>query len=220
MKHVLLFTLLLGAVALQAQDSENDKRTIPKGTWNIGGDFSFGFHDQESTNEASTSNLDRYLFSFSPRIGYVFADNWMLGLKAGYGFSKSDNERIENGEFTGETENKGESISVAPYIRRYFGVGKNLLFNLQGELGYSASWSENISGSSERATSTSDRFNVSIRPGITFFVSNKLALESSLGVLEYYATKSDQSNGFDNTSSGVNLSLDPSSLFFGLSYYF
>ncbi|MBO0321359.1 outer membrane beta-barrel protein [Muricauda sp. CAU 1633] len=220
MKHVLLFTLLLGAVTLQAQDSENSKKTIPKGTWNIGGDFSVGFSNQESTNQISIRNSDRSSFSVLPRVGYVFSDNWMLGLKTGYSFSKSDLELIDNGAFTGESEGTGESITVAPYVRRYFGLGNNLLINLQGELEYSASWSETISDTSERSTGQADQFAISIRPGITYFVSKNLAFESSFGVLQYGTYESEQSDGVDTKNSGFNLSLDSSNLFFGLSYYF
>lgn len=220
MKHVLLFTLLLGAVTLQAQKSENDKRIIPKGTWNIGGDFSLGLNNQESTNQISIRNSDRFSFSVLPRVGYVFADNWMLGLKAGYSHSKSNLERIDNGTFTGESESKGESVTVAPYVRRYFSVGKNLLINMQGEFEYSASWSETISDTAERSTGQADQFALSIRPGITYFVSKSLAFESSFGVLQYGTYKSDHSDGSRTENSGFNLSLDSSNLFFGLSYYF
>ena len=220
MKRVLFFALLLGFATLQAQNSDEDKRTIPKGTWNIGGDFSVGLSDQESTNEIAISNSDRFSFSVLPRVGYVFSDNWMLGLKTGYSFSKFDLERIDNGAFTGESESKGESITVAPYVRRYFGLGNNLLINLQGELEYSASWYETISDTSERSTDQSDRFAISIRPGITYFVSKNLAFESSFGVLQYGTYDSEGSNGADTKSSGFDLSLDSSNLFFGLSYYF
>ncbi|MFD2099807.1 outer membrane protein [Flagellimonas iocasae] len=220
MKHVLLFTLLLGAVTLQAQESENDKRIIPKGIWNVGGDFSVGLNNQESTNQISIRNSDRFSFSVLPRVGYVFADNWMLGLKAGYSHSKSNLERIDNGTFTGESESKGESVTVAPYVRRYFSVGKNLLINMQGEFEYSASWSETISDTAERSTGQADQFALSIRPGVTYFVSKNLAFESSFGVLQYGTYKSDYSDGGRTENSGFNLSLDSSNLFFGLSYYF
>ncbi|MDC6365494.1 MULTISPECIES: outer membrane beta-barrel protein [Flavobacteriaceae] len=209
MKKVLLVTLFVGAISLNAQNSENDKRIIPKGTWNIGGDFSFGLSNLESSSGDVTVESDRTTISLFPRVGYAFDDNWMVGLKTGYGYSRFENEN--NGNFEG----KGESITVAPYARRYFGVGNKLLFYLQGELGYTGSWSESFGDMTPRSTSSADEFYVAFRPGVTFFVSNRLAFESSIGALRYSTIKRDRFR-----SKTFELNLDSSNLLFGLSYYF
>lgn len=91
---------------------------------------------------------------------------------------------------------------------------------VQGELGYSRSWSEDFGDNSERQTSNGRQYFVAFRPGLSFFVSRKLALESSIGVLRYSSTKGESSTGSENTNQGFELSLDSSNLFFGLSYYF
>lgn len=210
MKKVLLVALFVGAISLNAQNSENDKRIIPKGTWNIGGDFSFGLSNIESSSgDDVTVESDRTTLSLFPRVGYAFDDNWMLGLKAGYGYSHFENDNNEN--FEGKTE----SITVAPYARRYFGVGNKLLFYLQGELGYAGSWSESFGDMTPRSTSSADEFYVAFRPGVTFFVSNRLAFESSIGALRYSTIKRDRFR-----SKTFELNLDSSNLLFGLSYYF
>lgn len=120
MKHVLLFTILLGAAALQAQDSENDKRTIPKGTWNVGGDFSLGIYDLTSDFEFADDEFeresDRFTISIYPRIGYAFAEDWMVGVRAGYNLSKVKNENSSLNEGIVNSEAKGEGLEVAPYV--------------------------------------------------------------------------------------------------------
>lgn len=224
MKKLLFFTFILFAMQLHAQENLNDKLIIKKGTWNIAGDFSLGVNNSETRFESLTQqpqrDSDRTTVSFFPRAGYAFADNWLVGLISGYGFSKVENTDTEIGLEPRFFESRTETLTIAPYARRYFGLNKNLAVYLQGELGLSKSWTENTGDEIERTTSNVDEFFVAFRPGISFFVSKKLAFESSFGVLRYSSFDLESNPGAETESTNLDFSLNASDLLFGLSYYF
>ncbi|MBS9464003.1 outer membrane beta-barrel protein [Flagellimonas sp. 389] len=222
MKRVVLVAALFGVISIQAQEEINDKLTIEKGTWILGGNVSIGTNNFESTSEFNNEILqnesDRFSVSVFPRFGYAFNDNWIVGLVTEYSFNKTENENF-NSELS-TSEFKSESLALAPYVRRYFGVTKNLAFYAQGELGYGKSWSEDIGSDQERRTSEADRFFVGLRPGISFFASKNLAFESSVGLLQYTSVTGEDSSGAENENQGFNFNLNASNLLFGLSYFF
>gem|GEM_PF-1809387 len=218
MKQVLFFALLFGFATLQAQNSDDDRRTISKGTWNLGLEANFNVSNSESQTQASSVDTDRFSLGLFPRAGYAFSENWMVGLRTGYSRTKVDNDLNQQPNFN-QSESKTEAILFAPYVRKYFNLGKSLLFYTQGEAGYVGAWSETISDVTSRMSMESDQFYVAFRPGISFFVSQKLALESSFGILRYSSIKSENS-GSETTSNGFDLNLDSSNILIGLSYYF
>lgn len=218
MKRLLLLVLLMGFTALYSQNSDDAKRIISKGTWNLGLQANLSLYNIDSHNSGSSVETDRLAIGLFPRIGYSFSDNWMVGVRTGYSRSKEDND-LSLGPILNESESKTETLTFAPYVRRYGSLTKNLLFYVQGEAGYAGSWSENIADQTNRSTSESDRFYVAFRPGITFFVSQKLALESSFGILQYSSNKLETS-GAETTTNGFDFGLDSSNVLLGLSYYF
>ena len=98
-------------------------------------------------------------------------------------------------------------------------MSKNLALYLEGQLGYERFWSENRFSDLDRDTSNGDGFFVNARPGISFFASKNLAFETSIGVLGY-SYSSSEGEDFDNEQQNFSFSLNPSDLFFGLSYFF
>jgi hypothetical protein len=98
----------------------------------------------------------------------------------------------------------------------------------QGKVGFSRnrfqSYDENTNVLIDE--NTSNTFQMGIRPGITYFMSKNLALETGLGFLGYSKTNSEleESDGgtFDWTreSSFFSFDLNSSNLFFGLSFYY
>lgn len=219
MKRVLLFAMLSGITLLQAQNSDGDKRTIAKGTWNLGGTLSFGVQDTQSDNQESGWESDNFSMSFFPSAGYTIADDWMIGLKTGYSFRRTEQHQPAD-PLDYNYENKVESISVNPYVRKYFGLTDKLLLHLQGELDYTALWNDISNSNSGRTTSRIDQFGAAIRPGISFFVSQGLALETHIGALQYYSAKTEYDSGATEDNNSFQLNLNTASVLFGLSYYF
>ena len=221
MREFLLATLMLTIVVAMAQAQDDDRLTIPKGTWVLGGNV--GFFSNTSDNNFSDDivrNMERSSFTFSPRIGYAFADNWTVGLVSEYFVQNGDNETITADGAVSNGETKSESLSLAPYVRRYFGINKNLGFFAQGEVGISKAWSESINSGLDRSTSEQDVFFMNLRPGRIFFPTKNLAFETSIAVLGYRAFDREDSSGAVSEDRSFNFNLNTTNLFFGVSYFF
>ncbi|MCR9226240.1 MAG: autotransporter outer membrane beta-barrel domain-containing protein [Flavobacteriaceae bacterium] len=220
MKRVLFFALLMGFATLQAQNSDEDKRTISKGTWNLGGNVGFGFNSSEDAYTFADQERKSSSIAVFPNIGYTMAEDWMVGLRTGYGFSKNQTDRVDSGDIATGSESRSESFTVAPYVRRYFGLTRSLLVNLQGEIGYGHTWTESTSSDTNRSSTKGNQYFVAVRPGLSFFVSDKLALEAFIGALNYSSSKVDFSSGETTQTNYFRFDLDSSNILFGLSYYF
>lgn len=113
-----------------------------------------------------------------------------------------------------------QSFSITPFLRFYKGLVENLGLYLQGEFSYSRE-SSNVSIEEEpELTNTQNQYLVGIRPGLTYFMSKKLASETSIGSLGYSKFDSDGSNSGTLSGSNFTLSLNPSDLIFEIAYYF
>ncbi|MEM0931352.1 MAG: outer membrane beta-barrel protein [Bacteroidota bacterium] len=224
MKRVLLCTMLFSATIISAQEQGDDKLTIEKGTWVAAGSLSLRNEAGESSfsDENFTQNSDRDVFSiaFFPRVGYAFGENWIVGALVSYSLTRSDNESVNNTQGVINNESKFERVSLSPYVRRYFGITKNLALYAQGEAGVSRGWTEDTRDNEDRRTSTQNGFFVNLRPGISFFASKNLAFESSIGVLGYSFEDSENSFGNEAESGVFNLNVNSTNLLFGLSYFF
>ncbi|WP_298479921.1 hypothetical protein [uncultured Maribacter sp.] len=152
-------------------------------------------------------------------IGYTLSNNVTAGLGLSYSTSNrsSTYKRELNENLTSKFKN--ESIGVIPFIRAYKAVGSRLGLYLQGEVNYSKYWSENSSSDSLDSTNNGEVLFVGLRPGITFFIARKFALEASLGSLGYSKQKreTEESELYSESDSFI-FSLNSSDLLFGLAY--
>ncbi len=199
-----------------------EKLVIEKGTWNIRGNASVSFQNNEySSNQSEIiSENSTNSFLIAPSFGYTLKDNLMIGVGLQYINQKTEGSSIGFGN-PSNSKATNNSIGLTPYIRGYKGVGKQLALYLQGEVGYNRFWGTNVqNGQSENNDSTGNNLFIGIRPGITYFLSKKLAMEVSYGSLgySYFERKYDNANYTKNNS--FNLNLNTSDLLFGLAYYF
>ncbi|MFS4468635.1 outer membrane protein [Maribacter sp. 2210JD10-5] len=227
MKTVLcITTLFFVGICLAQTDNENEKKLIiEKGTWNLGGNFSLSFSNNQNENESFFNENKNFSFTFLPNLGYTVKDNFIVGLGLGYGYTKSENLGNNNGEVTSSSLNEFDTFIVFPYIRTYWPVHKNLAFYIQAEGRYDFVKFKNQDRllELEGPQRTTNQIFLGIRPGITFFISDKLALETSLGSLGYrksYFSFDNDNSERTSDSSAFNFSLNSSDLLFGLSYYF
>lgn len=220
-KFLVALTAVLTLNASFGQELPKDNLTIEKGTWYLGGNLSLGISDSKSkdflSSEAESKNWN---FNISPTIGYTFSPNWVSGLGLGYGYGYfNSSSQIDGGEVF-ESENLRHSLVLFPYIRRYMGVGEKLGLFLQGEIRYTGSWNDTEQTNSSDTSYNENNLFFGLRPGITYFISKKLALETSLGSFGYSRSKGKGDDKYENTSNSFGLSLNTSDLLFGLSYYF
>ncbi|PKB42935.1 outer membrane protein with beta-barrel domain [Cellulophaga sp. RHA19] len=211
MKKLLLITFLAIYGTSVAQENEI-KRVIPKDTWSIGGGLNIGSSRTENfqVNQDDNTYSKGFSFGFTPKIGYTIANDLTVGLGIGMDYAKS--EENYNDE---ESTNKSLGYIINPFIRKNFGAGKNLSLFLQAEGRYSLY---------ERKDSNSDSYEdpqkkifIGLRPGLNYFLSNKIALEATIGSLGYnyssykyridsFITKRESNTfNFDLSTSNINL---------------
>ncbi|UOB16939.1 outer membrane beta-barrel protein [Abyssalbus ytuae] len=233
MKKELLFAvILLLFKVVSAQETiteEDEKKYIPPGTWVVGGMFSFNSTkvDRESYDIAYKVEGKGYDFSLAPSIGYSFSKNWLAGVSIGYSYYENESKSFSQDTLIRRSDNFRKSYSVNPYFKKSFDIKNNFLVFIRGDFNYTKSKYEDKNSSDDSEYMSSDQRNnffVGIKPGITFFLSNKFALESTVGRFGYnkttYKNNLNNDNDYDDKSDGFIASLDFSSIYFGLSYYF
>ncbi len=227
MKKILILTALLTGVCTFAQEvNEGEKLILKSGTFSLGGNLNFGTSSQDFSSESSQSVDKNTFFRIQPRFGYFIVNNFEIGIALDYTQSVA-NILVQTQPVT-DQDNIRSTFGVIPYVRGYKSINKKLLLFVQGEAGYNFFKSELEINSSNLNTLTIDTFELGVKPGITYFISKRMALEASLGGLTYGNSNRDfESRNPDNTfneiknsSNAFNFSINPSDFLFGLSFYF
>ncbi len=165
---------------------------ISKGSVLLGGDFSASTAKQKSgVTESSNSG-----FSVSPLIGKAIKENFIVGgsLRVGYGKNKT----------TTNNSNVNNSYGVGVFVRKYKNFKGNVYGFLQGGADAGTEKTKYSQNNSLINTNNVIRAGISLTPGISFKVSNKLHLETGLrevASLTYQHQKiNDMNNNVNNES--------------------
>lgn len=196
----------------------------------------------DASNKSGTNNLKENTSSYliSPRIGYMVADNFEAGL---FG-TLHKREEDYHGRISGADKEYGESKmtekAVGAYLKKYFFLKDKLAFSATGEASYNSVRSTHVTYTeglrpkqlrSDYSYKTS-RFEAAIRPGFSFFFSEKIALNATYGALTYSTESLDylyyqhlypQEPRYykdDRKTHGLKLDLSSASSSLGLSYFF
>lgn len=214
MKKLLIITFLLTFGIIIGQEKE-ENLNIQKGTWNLGGTFSLNNSNSEFNANTSKNENDQFYIGFYPRVGYAINNNLIIGLGLGYEYRdfKTYYSGIEN------YNSNQNTLVVFPYIKKYFNLTEKFSFHLQGEFRVSKSWTDSKDLININSNETSNILFVGIRPGITYFLTKKFALETSIGTLGYSTGKNEIDNG-EGKFNSFDLNFNSNNLLFGLSYYF
>lgn len=181
---------------------------------------------------SSSSSTQRY--RISPSAGYFIADNFALGLSAGYTYSSYLSEYLypSNNNYARFESNFSNSISLIPYARYYFNLTEKIAVFTQLNIGYAYDFGSGhtisqSSGNSNRNDyiTKGSTFNTSLVPGINYFLNEKFALEATVGSLGYSKSKliSTPESGSGNTqtsnNSNLGLNFSMSSINIGFRYF-
>jgi hypothetical protein len=151
-----------------------------KDKWLVGGGFDFVSQTTTSsqTNMVNNSAIQTKngFGSVSPRVGYFFADRWAVGLTPSISFSS----RKDSSETS-----KGSGYNLAAFVRYYQPIGEKLaIFGELNGINFGAGTNRrNLTSSTQDRTDTYQSLNVGamIRPGIVYFITPKIGLETSFG---------------------------------------
>lgn len=244
--------MLLGwGVTLQAQsqeerDEEREERGlisfgntfIPKGQWAVGGTGSYSTHTNDNYSLVLVDNIESigYNFNLSSMVTYSLWSNNSVGARFSYNRSLL---RVDNSEISfGDQESSGvnlsfsdcyllsHSFSAMAIMRQYIPLGDNRRFALYNEIQLSGGGSQakySYDSPVQGTYSTSRDFALNFTPGVTSFITNKVAIEINVGAmgLSYAKTKQlhNQVEVGETITNLFNFNINILSLGFGVTYY-
>lgn len=147
-------------------------------------------------------------FNFSPRLGYFVSSNIAVGINASIGSTKYTNTGTD-----GETKDMEMTLGV--FGRYYFNPANKFSMFLNLGADYVADKRTTEFGGLETEFKESG-FQAGLAPGLHYFISNRLALETSVGLLGFRSMKPDVDNAEATTDFDFNLGLN--NLSFGIVY--
>lgn len=210
MKKLLFLFALFFSIPFFSQAQEPQFPIQPK-TWSIGGGASLRLNQTEYDAEYS-----RKIFGLNlrPNVGYAIGENLMLGTGLRYSYNETRTVDSSN-----DREQSGSGVGIFPFISKYFNLNNRFAFNLTGELGYEYGWGENYT-LDNGYESTSNSFEASIRPGITYFVSQNIALNAQLGGIFYNYTSREHDGELDMIHKSFMASIQMDQFYFGINFFF
>ncbi|SEC86014.1 Outer membrane protein beta-barrel domain-containing protein [Tenacibaculum sp. MAR_2009_124] len=195
--------------------------TIYRGDFYISGGLALTSENRNINNVDRSPESKTFGYSISPKFGYFFNDNLAIG--AGGSITHNDNENFNGSNFT--YNKQYNSYSVFAFLKKFFNIDKKLLFSLQGELRYSHI-KKNIESIQTFpneyliTNNISDIYELGVRPGITFFLTKKIAFEASFGFLTYNIATTISDNPYQQvTSNNFDLDFNSENLVFGLAIF-
>ena len=208
MKKVLLSAVALLAFGFANAQEEKSNGGFSKGDIFISGSVGYTTEKQEDLKVNS--------YVVAPKVGYFINENIALGLGLGLGNGKV--------EFDGETAAENKTVEFSAYGRYYLKTSKFAPF-AELNVNYGTTSSEfvgTLSGGDLAPAFGSgndiNTFSINIAPGFNYFVSEKLALETSVGLLGYSSSKEDVDGA--EAINKFELGLDFASINFGVLYKF
>jgi outer membrane protein len=184
--------ILLTTIIVNAQKSSEG---FLKGNIFTSGQFAF---NSETTGDIKTTSID-----FSPTVGYFVSNNVAIGVQLGVTNSVTKFKSTKTGEKNGYS---------AGILARYY-MNPTNKFSVFGSAALSFG-STNNKTDSLKTTS----FSLGFAPGISYFLSNHFAIETTIGSLGFSSIKPDV-DGADATNS-INFGLNLTAATFSLVYKF
>ena len=209
---------------------------IPKGQWLVGGDVSYNEWDDDNLNYLVLKNIDfeGHTFSCSPFFGYFIANNIAVGGRFSYSryFFNLGNFDL----------NLGEDLNISLqdlyylehfyqgslYVRAYQSLFGSRVFgffaDLRATYGYAAG--KNTTGSGTEYDGTYEHVHsvqLGFCPGLTVFVTDFMAVETSVGVMGLkYKWADQETNRIEQgtkKSGSANFKINLFSINLGLAFY-
>ncbi len=231
MKNLILVLIVLFGITL------NSSAQIQKGAMLIGGNVFFNVH--ESNDEFRTYNHEiedesykRTYFFARPQFGVFINESMLLGIGINYELSKTKSKYINLTTFE-EYENiqKSNLIFINPYFKKFFKVKEKFFIttslNLLVGFGKRKTENENYYGYNDNKKYELNIFEyrLTVSPGLTYFLNDRWALNTSIGQLFYSHQKETPDNytGVSEKPKNINknygLSFKFNTFSIGIQYY-
>ncbi len=215
----LLLTSLFLLTTIYAQ--EEPDFGFKKEDFFISGTINYKNSETKNTNSTSETNE----FQIQPEIGYFVGSNLALGTRLGYltGEQKSRGNNVSNTV----TDLSGYSLGA---FARYF-IHPQKRFSIYADLsvGYTFTKNETESPGSSNQLNTGvfetevKAYDITLSPGINFFISEKLSITSRIGGIRYLDQEFTAFNSLDSSEikredNEFSIDLDFNNISFGILY--
>lgn len=186
-----------------------------QGSISVGGEFYLWFQNPKTvSNGQTTDGTKTTSFTLLPSAEYFVAEDVSLGLGIGYDMTRYK-------QTNGDIERDGK-FYIMPYARKYFKMGDKL--DIFGEanlsLGLGNDVFETKAGNSTITTKyASTSFSIGISPGLSYHLSDKVALESTFGFFGYSGTSVETGSNTKSKTNNFGLQLNSSTITFGVRFF-
>ncbi len=183
MKKIILTALV--AVASLAANAQ---------VW-VGGEIGYN-HSRTTVSGTEIGKSNN--FSFLPEIGYKLSDKFDLALTIGFGHGENGNDLM--GIDIPVTYQYANAFMLNPYARYTFAKAGDFSFFADGGFSY-------VHGHVCGDEASTNAWQIAIKPGISYALSEKVSLVAHIGGIAYSYAKYDntKTNGFDLGVSGKNI---------------
>lgn len=177
MRHAVLIPLLFLSLTYTSYAQ------MEKGFWLISGQMNVSFN--ANTNDFQTQSgftfeglgISRSI-DFSPRIGYMLSDTWLLGADTNFGRFKSNQNQANSGSISSGSEEWINSWGIGVFSRKFFDFDENLQFFVEGRVGRSWWTQEYLLPLSTRQTNQTElNYGGRLSIGLHYWMLPNLSLE-------------------------------------------
>lgn len=223
-KIIICLATLLSISYLNAQNQTE------KGNFLLGGGINYSFQNYNNNGLSNQyyNNLTRQnTFKINPNIGYFIDKNVALGAelfysnnqqKSNYNYNPIYDPAFSNYEQLSTTNTFG----IGVFVNYYVPITDKLSFLLNSSVGFANSkLKTEYSNNNRSEAATGNSFGLAVSPGLVYFVSPKLSLQTKFADLHYTSTKTSQDgSNLTTNSDDFGIGTDLSTLLFGINYYF
>lgn len=208
--------------AQDTMDEPVEELSIRKGKVLLGSYFSFSASTVEKTR-ASGLNTESDVIAAGINItgGKMISDHWGLLLMAGYRQS-STSTPISAGTVSTVFEDTREDYIISPAVRYYKLISDATYFFVQGNIFVSrgSSSTDEFDGTQKVTINLNTQgFGFGISPGFSYFMTDKLSTEISIGILGYSILKGEDDKGNKTEAKTFQSLLYLNSVSLGFVYY-
>ncbi|MFD1188527.1 outer membrane beta-barrel protein, partial [Pontibacter rugosus] len=199
-----------------------------KGTVVLSG--SLGFSTNTSKPQSDDGRYKAITYNLAPSAGLMLNDKLEVGTTVSYSYSRTESKSYiiddEVPEFYGSRESTDRTVSLQPYLKKYFMVSEKIAITgkAYADLFTGSSKSESDYRGLSSSSETKNRgFGIGVSPGITFFPTERIGLSANFGNLSYTRTTYEHElrviENTKSTRSGLDLNLSSKYLTFGFGYF-
>lgn len=185
--------------------------------FSIDGSLNLTNSNTKSFGDFTNGTGQEFQFIIAPTVQKIVKNNLSIG--GGISFQKLYSKSTSNsndpsmGSSTSSSNNT--SIGISLNSTKYYTLSEKFYFTINGGIGIGRGTTK------DSPNFRSNYFGISVGPGADYFLNSSFALSSSFNLLNYYTNSAkDTDANFTSTTNYFGLSLNQSSFFIGIKYFF